>query len=363
MYRLEFNEVCSATAIDDVWTEKIGRMGQNEKFFCWGGLEICFSGKYYAIVKGKIPLEVAEIIYSKYPENEYKIRVQGGREENIPSDWAIEDIISGEEYIEEYHIDTKEGLLIFITEMKDYFARKNKLPETEVKNYEELLKTINTSLLEKINPRIAAYDWMQLHPTEKDKYNKSCEKIEETSIGRDFKKLLNDFDKAVNPFLNGDVKYTDFDSTKLLLSAKVWDEQRKDITIENCCEMFISSNTGGETIYTRDEGGFFFCVDYMLDSDRVFTYKHYYTNKGNSDEQKGEVIEIDIYDNKKNDYDAVLMINMTNWMEQEDYGKKLPKSSEHIAYAYEQLQEAIKYATSITIDNMTKQNVKEKGQD
>ena len=33
MYRLEFNEVCSATAIDDVWTEKIGRMGQNEKFF------------------------------------------------------------------------------------------------------------------------------------------------------------------------------------------------------------------------------------------------------------------------------------------------------------------------------------------
>lgn len=363
MYRLEFNEVCSATAIDDVWTEKTGRMGQNEKIFSWGELEICFSGKYYAIVKGKIPLEVAEIIYSKYPENEYKIRVQGGREEDIPSDWAIEDIISGEEYIEEYHIDTKEGLLIFITEMKDYFARRNNLPETEVKNYEELLKTINTSLLEKINPRIVAYDWMQLHPTEKDKYNKSCEKIEETPIGRDFKKLLNDFDKAVNPFLNKDVKYTDFDSTKLLLNTRVWNEQKKDITIENCCEMCISSNTGGKTMYIRDEGGFFFCVDYMLDDDRVFTYKHRYTNKGISDEQKGEGIEIEIYDYKKRDCDAFLMINMTNWMKQEVYGKMLPKSSEHIQYAYDQLQEAIKYATSITIDNMKKQNVKTKDQD
>ena len=64
-------------------------------------------------------------------------------------------------YIETYHIDSKEGLIIFLTELKDYYARKQGLRETEVQRYDEIISTVSSEILKQVNPSITNYDWMR----------------------------------------------------------------------------------------------------------------------------------------------------------------------------------------------------------
>ena len=45
--------------------------------------------------------------------------------------------------------------------MKDYYARKQELPEVEVQRFDEILSTVNTEILKKVNPNITTYGWMQ----------------------------------------------------------------------------------------------------------------------------------------------------------------------------------------------------------
>ena len=146
MNRLEFNIVMETVGIDNPLSTPEGSNGTREDVHYWNDLAIWYGGRNYTIVHGKIPLEVANIIYEKYPENPYGIRIEGGCVDRNPSDWST----GG--YLKAYHIDSKEGLLIFLTEMKDYFLRKNNLPETEVKRYDELIAKVSSEILKKVNP-------------------------------------------------------------------------------------------------------------------------------------------------------------------------------------------------------------------
>jgi len=103
-----------------------------------------YGGTGYTVINGRVPLEVANNIYKKYPNNEYGIRVDGAAPDAVPSDFAEDDTLKkevneygiqeafknfrnredSEKYITVYHIDTKEGLKIFIDEMKKYLAEK-----------------------------------------------------------------------------------------------------------------------------------------------------------------------------------------------------------------------------------------------
>ena len=174
MNRLEFNEVMKAVGINNSLSTTEGRYGTREEVHYWNNLAIWFGGSYYTIVKGRIPLEVANIIYQKYPGNPYGIRVDGGCDDWIPIEHATDekyeqDILNidldedyhsqwknarrnfmrrnnGNKYLTTYHIDSKEGLLIFLTEIKDYYLRKNNLPETEVEKYDELIAKITSKI-------------------------------------------------------------------------------------------------------------------------------------------------------------------------------------------------------------------------
>lgn len=192
MNRLEFNEVLKAVGINNHLVNTTGRYGTSEKVHFWQDMAIHFSGSYYTVINGKIPLEVANIIYEKYPNNPYEIRVDGGASNYIPIEHAIDDQYKKEiqehldahlstneylnrckksrrnmlrrkndnKYIETYHIDSKEGLIIFLTEMKDYYFRKQGLNENEIQKYDEILSTVSSEILKKVNPGINTYDWM-----------------------------------------------------------------------------------------------------------------------------------------------------------------------------------------------------------
>lgn len=181
MKRLEFNEVLNAVGIYNPLTTMTGGYGNGEEVHIWQNLAIYFGGSYYAVVDGKVPLEVANIIYAKYPNNPYGIRINGGESDWDPREYARDDQYRREiqtyaeqyldadqflancrrsrrnllrrknenKYIATYHVDTKEGLLILLLEMKDYFARKQGLPETEVKRFGELMAKINFEIFNK----------------------------------------------------------------------------------------------------------------------------------------------------------------------------------------------------------------------
>ena len=172
MNRLEFNEVLKEFDIDNSLIDKTGRYNSNEESHFWDNTSIYFSDSYYAIVKGRIPFEVDKIISEKYQKEQYGIRHVGSNNScnlvqfsdanslAIPEE-SKKDASKKEDkkpYIETYHIDSKEGLIILLTELKDCYARKIGLPETEVQRYDEILSTINARILMKINPTITTYD-------------------------------------------------------------------------------------------------------------------------------------------------------------------------------------------------------------
>lgn len=156
MNRLEFDAVMKTLDLENPIGTTSGRYGTTEVVHLWENLEIYFGGSFYAVVNGKVPYLVAERIYEKYPGNPYEIRINGGCPDTKPIDCATsdefedyakkafeektslmqyaeacveksEEIKSGPKgslYINGYHIDSKEGLLIFLTTMSDYILEQ-----------------------------------------------------------------------------------------------------------------------------------------------------------------------------------------------------------------------------------------------
>ena len=336
MNRLEFNKTMKTIELPGAIMISREYNGKRERAYLWQNLIIHFGGTYYAVVYGKIPLEVAKTIYEKYPENHYGIRVDGGRDDLNPADWALdckyqiaalklgnewgEGNLSRDEfrlklkaarnefegrpidnkYIECYHIDTKEGLLIFLTEMKDYFSRKNNLPETEVEKYDELLATVTSEILSDVNPRISASEWMQTFDDEnKGIYNATASRYNETQYGRAFTKAIKDFDEAVNPFSRKDIK------------TKEPSDYLKDVTItattynhdgvkskKGCCDLTMAIETGKEATYSREADGFSFELQYKTVEGNNLRIRHYFSTPDRNASWPGEVVSVCIYDDK-----------------------------------------------------------------
>ena len=80
------------------------------------GLKYYHDNRYFTIVKGKTPLELAKLIMKKYDNNIYRIRVNGLNENQEPA----YDVFT-------YHIDTIEGLIAFIIETKNYSGKEIEL--------------------------------------------------------------------------------------------------------------------------------------------------------------------------------------------------------------------------------------------
>ena len=148
MKKNEFNEVINAL---NIYNPEYIDKDKKAEVHTWNNLELLFAGNF-AIVRGKIPLEVANNIYNKYDNNKFGIRLNSLINNPKPIDQAIDDIYinsltklqnkdlnltqlikrgklikkeferrdNKNKYINNYHIDTKEGLIIFITEYLNY---------------------------------------------------------------------------------------------------------------------------------------------------------------------------------------------------------------------------------------------------
>lgn len=387
MNRLEFNEVMKAVGINNPLSTTNGRYGTSEQVHYCQNIAIHFGGSYYAVIKGKVPLEVANIIYEKYPNNPYEIRVDGGCSDWQPSEHATDDKyerniqeyielhLGADEYLEKcrnarrnflrrtnenkyvdtYHIDTKEGLVILLTEMKDYFARKQGIRETEVQRFDELMATINAEILKKVKPSISAYEWMQADEENNEIFSQTVSSGTKTSFGKEFRKAIDEFDKVVNPFINEDIELDEIGNylQKVNISANTYDsvdgKRRK-----GSCQVHITDlETKNKVSYYRSPNGFSYQLQYTLEENQYLTVLHYYSTTGNDENDKGEVIAIDYFgDNVPQKID--IRYNLTKGVAGETYGEKTPITPEQKEFVYDELLKAIGMASSITIDNMKK---------
>ena len=255
-----------------------------------------------------------------------------------------------DKYLKTYHIDSKEGLLIFLVEMKDYFLRKNNLPETEVKKYDELIAKITSEILKKVNPSISAYDWMQDDKESKNNYNASVERNNKTKLGQIFREAVLDFDRAVNPFLNDDIELDEISNylKNVKINANSYNSEHGRYR-QGCCSLEITDiSTGNKTTYYRIPDGFSFQLSYKLGEEKYLQVLHYYSTSGNYESDKGEVVAI--YCSGETD----IGLNITNGKAGAIYDNKTPATPEQIAFVYDELIKATSYASSITIENMKK---------
>ena len=392
MTKLEFEEVLKATDIYNPVEATEEQHGSAEDIHWWNNMAIFFSHSDYTIVKGKIPLEVANTIYEKYPDNQFGITTDGGNIDWDPADFATDDklekelldyeeqcfdyhIISDQEYEEKcqkaekdfanrkgvdgkylksYQIDTKEGLLIFITEMKDYLLRKNGLPETEVEQFDDLIAKVNIRLLRKINPTISAYDWMQGADRNKDRYNESLERNGKTEIGRLLRKVVSNFDKAVNPFIDNTLEFDDINnySKRVRLYGDSYTYDSDDGYRKDCGFLKIENPENLDyTLYRRDLDSFEFEVSYTIGNYewKCYSLSHYYNSSSENELDNGEIIAIH---NELEDKE--IYYNLSNGTIRYSYNDSTPATLEEQIFIYEEILKATRYAEEIAKERMKK---------
>lgn len=386
MNRLEFNEVMRAVEINNPLSTTIGRYGTIEKVHYWQNIAIHFGGSYYTIISGKFPLEVANIIYEKYPSNPYEIRVNGGSNAWNPNEHATDDIYKKElqeyieqeldvdeysakcrkahenllcrtnenKYIDTYHIDTKEGLVILLLEMKDYFARKQGLAETEVQRFNEIMATINSEILKKVNPSISAYEWMKVDSKNSESFFETIENGKKTSFGKEFRNAIDKFDKVVNPFINEEIDLDEAINylSKVNISANRYNSER-GMRRKNCCQVHITEiSSKNKVSYYRSPDGFSYQLLYTFGEEQYLSVLHYYSTSGEK-KDRGEEIYINYFgDNVPQKID--IRYNITQGVVGKTYGEKTPITPEQKEWIYDELLKAIDLASTITLNNMQK---------
>ena len=360
MTRIEFKEVLSKFRINDEVTITDGKFGAPEIVYSWNGFSIYFSGDDYAVWKGKIPLFVAKNIEDSYDVNKYGIRA-GGKYEDVPlSDLARDDkyvsyvqdlnknindykAYKGKvreakkdldkrddknKYIKKYCFDTKEGFIIFLAEIIKYYKNY------EI-NIEDVILEVNKRIVDSPNLEITTNTW-------KKNLEYYC-KMDES-----LKEVLNNFDAAINPFINNNpTDYVNLMPTSSLLSLD------RDTGL-NIYKFSITSDKGSvkclcdsrclnyQLIYRIDEGN---CVDithgfYLTSYDLVKEYIKINNFGVNADKSNNLVYDVFTKECKNDDGDLVIM------------------DSNKFLYMISKLDDASNYAKEITLGNNVKKKVK-----
>lgn len=304
MNRLEFNKIMENNRIS-TYSVITDENGISKQVYNWNDFSMYFE-ESYAVVEGIIPKEVINIISQKIPDNDFFI-------------WDVDCYKFNLKYY--YQFNSKEGLSIFLTEMQDYYL-ENMIPLM-----------------------ISAYEYMQSDEKNMSKYNSAF-------LGPIFRPALLAFDKAINPFLDKDIKIDDI--KKYLKRVKI--EVKLDSYTDpgKCCTLSIKSLDSDfihRTTYSISPRGFNFSLDYWMDKDHYLTVDHDFLSEefvGKNKKETGEVIHVIFKGYNEEEPGAFLNITTGKY----GFDDQDDASLEQVVYIYNKLLEAISLAKSITTENM-----------
>lgn len=201
MNSIEFKKVLNAFGIKDVAGNTTIVDGKNKNYYSWKGVDIVFGGTYYAVVMGCVPYEVARIMSKRYPDYREDVRIHGCYGYGKVKDkkfYPTDDM--GNAYIESYHIDSVEGLVYLLSEIKYFYEVRTYTEESRKALFREqhdILASIYQELIKEGNPTYTTEEWMKNHNIP---INEEYDEIRE---------LVKQFDEMVNPFINPEVEVKD----------------------------------------------------------------------------------------------------------------------------------------------------------
>ncbi len=253
---------------------------------------------YCTKIKGKIPLVVAEYIYNTYPTERKYIRANGNTTEEPPSSYAMDDLYLKEieinfmlkldeyqrrrkearenmlarsnehKYINSYHIDYKDDLIIFITELVRYLKIKNSL-KIDIIDIEEMIYKVNQELLSAINPNITMEEW-----------------IHQQLIENALRRKIIEFDHTVNPFITNEIDKYLSDRINIDYNKNYSDSKKESTKVE------IIRDNNIRYGFERSHYGYMYYLKALINSSPL-KICHYHTNRDTNQLGTGEIIAID----------------------------------------------------------------------
>lgn len=338
MTKLEYIETLkileSLDLIDILHPDKL-EIAENQKINIENTiLDLRYSGTYYCIVNGIIPLEIAEAIYKKYPNVNQFIKIAGYYNNREPKQFAKKDG-KGNLYVDYYHIESKEGLLILLSEIKNYHL--NILSKTDKLITEDRAKKImldiNKAIILKLNPKITGSDWIN---------SKSSSGFKETKLDKKILDSIIKFDKTINPFIENENPNNYI--YNLVINAALFNETR-----ENCATMYlVNKDTNNKTMYIRNDTSLNYKLFYRIGNE-LLEVTHYYRLSNNDVIEYIEFIEKE----KTSKYNITSGTKIIN-------NKEIPLTNYEKKNLYKKLEKAINYAETVTVDSKNSNNYAKK---
>ena len=245
------------------------RLGNKIDVYQIGPLTLHFSGSYYTVVEGKVPFSVAERIFDNYDNFKYRIRVGGGAEDWTPSAYVVddkylEDIRKGSftgnmeeyhelrrelrkrddagKYIDTYHVDTLEGLIILIIEVMNLNLNYQEVYKEIIRNIYN--KHIDHNVVMDLDKRVIA----SINNNSNENRRKSRE-------------LINQFDQMINP-LNKNLEAL-LNNFKLVINH------------DRMNSIMLKDDKDYEVTYRFDNKNFAFQLVYIIDNKTNYFFSHY----------------------------------------------------------------------------------------
>jgi len=307
---------------------------------------IYFNDCDYAVVSGKIPFQVIKNILEKNPTFQNSIKVgmtkfSWKQTVDILSSSVLKDNFGylNEKYFPALYIDTKETLVMLLTELNRYYADRGVLDEPIGVSYEELMSSINLSLLEKINPIYSFNDLLSSRAYLMNDH----EGMENIGI-----KLLQ-FDKAVNPFTNYFRSISSVGEFKdnVSFSVDVRDLPRYGETERNVSLTIIDDNTNNSVTYFRGNNRLLYQIEYNIEEGQTMMVAHYYTLRSQNGIENGEMIGIQLYGDRVSE-PVNIRYNLSQGVAIVNNQKVSQITESQAAYIVNTLLNATKYASEIT---------------
>ncbi len=315
--------------------------GKVKSMYSWKGINLFFGGTYYALVKGQVPYEVARIMSKKYPDYRDDVRIDGtyGYGKVKDKKYYSKDEM-GNTYVDTYHIDSIEGLVYILSEIKYFYEVRTYTEESRkalVREQKELIAQVYRSLLEDGNPTITTEEWMKAH---KIPVSEECDEI---------RKLVNQFDGVVNPYINGEVEVKD--PSEFVGKVKM----NMAYDRHNLICMYINVD-GVKALYARDVEGRNQdeYLQYILSYDVTPTYRMSVDHT-----VCDEYDEIRLYGFRKNDYSDEgkmdLRYDMRTGLVHSTYGNvHHPMTEDEKELFISEINKALKMGQKLILNRMTK---------
>ncbi len=189
----------------------------------------------------------------------------------------------------------------------------------------------------------------------RDIYFNTLRKSYETEIDAEMRTLINDFDRAVNPFLEMEVS-DEMSLSNLIVKGNVYTARGRNKR-ENCCYLELKDKNNSNLVRMyRNAVGFSYQLGVTLDDNSFMDIRHFYSPISAGVHTKGEFLCVE-YWGKESQSKLTLIYNLTDETINTSYTEVfLPITDEQKFLLLRKLRTAVDLASEVTIANLNEGN-------